>query len=92
MLALDPCVVWVAGAGVDYASTQYALSRGAVEMNPLQSSPAGRIGVQAAYATVGCVMDARLRKGGHRKLARGLRTGLFIFKLALAVHNVRSVR
>lgn len=89
---MNPCVVWALGASADLASTEYAVHQGAVELNPLQQTTIGRVATQAAYTTVGCALDSHLRKSGKTRLAKGLRIALFIGKLGLAVHNVRSVR
>ena len=84
--------MWVAGAGADYASTRYALARGGVEANPLQSGQGRQLAAQAGYAAAGCWADAKLRSKGRLKLARALRIGLLALKLGLAVRNVRAVR
>lgn len=89
---MSPCVVWVAGAAGDLASTEAALSRGAMEVNPLQQSPAGRVAAQAAYAATGCLVDSSLRKRGKGKLAKILRISLFALKMGLVVHNLQVAR
>lgn len=97
MLDAGPCVVWVAGAGADYASTRYALregaSVGAREGNPVQGQGALRqAAVQAGVAGVGCWVDSKLRREGKPKLARALRIGVLAVKLYLVAHNVRAGR
>lgn len=87
-----PCIVWIAGAGADYASTRYAVTRGGVEANPLQASPGAQAAAQAGYAAAGCWADHKLRSKGRPGLARGLRIAAFVLKVGLAVHNVRKVR
>ena len=89
---MSPCVVWVAGAAGDLASTELALHHGAVEMNPIQQSPVGRVTVQAAYATTGCLLDSSLRERGKGKLAKILRISLFALKMGLVVHNLQVAR
>lgn len=89
-----PCIVWVAGAGADYASTRYALTKreGALEANPLQASPGAQLAAQAGYAAAGCWADHKLRRKGRPGLARALRIAALALKLALVAHNVRAVR
>lgn len=87
-----PCIVWVAGAGADYASTRYALARGGVEANPLQPSHGAQLAAQAGYAAAGCWADAKLRSKGRPKLARALRIAALALKLGLVAHNLRSAR
>lgn len=93
MSGAGPCIVWVAGAGADYASTRYASARGAVEANPAQGQGALRqAAVQAGTAAAGCWADAKLRREGKPKLARALRVGVLALKLYLVASNVRKVR
>lgn len=88
---VGPCIVWVAGAGADYASTRYAARYGAVEANPAQgASPLRQAALQAGTAAVGCWADGRLRRSGRPGLARGLRVAILILKLGLVAHNVRQ--
>lgn len=89
---IGPCIVWVAGAGADYASTRYAVQQGAVEGNPIQGSSGAQLAAQAGYAALGCWGDKKLREKGRPGLARGLRIALFVVKLGLAAHNVRAGR
>lgn len=86
---MSPCVVWVAGAAGDLVSTEVALHHGAVELNPIQQTPAGRVGAQAVYAVTGCLVDSHLRKGGRGKLAKGIRIAAFALKMGLMAHNLR---
>ena len=91
MLDTGPCIVWIAGAGADYASTRYAMREGAREANPAQGQGALRqAAVQAGTAAVGCWADGKLRREGHPKLARALRIGVLVVKLYLVAHNVRA--
>lgn len=87
-----PCIVYVAGAGADYASTRYAISSaGALEANPLQGQGAlQQAAVQAGVAGAGCWADSKLRREGHPKLAKWLRVGFLALKLTLVAHNVRA--
>jgi hypothetical protein len=85
---MTPCVVWVTGATADLVSTEVALNRGAVELNPIQQTPIGRIIAQATYATTGCLVDSSLKKRGKTRLAKGLRIGFFVLKMGIVFHNV----
>lgn len=90
---MDACIVWVAGASADLASTQYALSRGGVEANPLMGQSIGQQAlIKAATTTVGCLGVKHLEKKGKKKLARILSWGVFALHLGLASSNFRRVR
>lgn len=86
-----PCAVWVVGSAADFASMRVALERDyAQEANSLQGQgPLRQAAIQAGSAAVGCWADARLRRDGHRSVARGLRVAVLVLKLALAVNNLR---
>lgn len=86
-----PCIVWIAGAAGDYASTRAALGRDmrAVEGNPIQGQGALRqAAIQAGSAAVGCWADHKLRSKGKRGWARGLRIAVFALKIGLVANNL----
>jgi hypothetical protein len=90
---LAPYLVVVAGNTADVLSTNTALQRGGVELNPLfggREATIGRIAIQKAAVTVGCIVVMRyLSTHGHPNAAKwlgyldGTATGL------AAVHNYR---
>jgi hypothetical protein len=88
------CTSWVAGAGADLGSTEYALARNAVavERNPLQQTSGARVAWAAAYAGGGCAADALLQKSGRPRLAKVIRIAAFAIKLGLAANNIRHAR
>ena len=90
-----PCIVWIAGAGADYASTRAALSGDprAIEANPVQGQGALRqAAIQAGSAAVGCWADSKLRSKGKPGLARALRISVLAVKLWVVGRNLRTMR
>lgn len=57
---------WCSLRAADLGSTEYALSRGAVEGNPLMRTRSSRVAVSAASCVVMSEADKRLSKKGRR--------------------------
>jgi hypothetical protein len=79
-------------AGADVASTHYALSRCPLcyERNPLMRSANAQIVLKAAGVAGTAWACDRLRKDGHKGLARVLRWTVVAGWSGLAVHNWRQ--
>ncbi len=60
----------------DVISTQYGLSRGFVEANPLQRNTAVRVSSHVAVAVLANHATARLHDAGHRKTALWMRVAI----------------
>ena len=80
-----------AASAADFATTEWGISRGLQEGNPVASQRGIRlvhhvIGPAAVYWTT-----ERLQKSGKTKLALGLRIALMAAYSYAAVHNVRQV-
>lgn len=87
------CIIWIAGAGTDLASTQYALSHGGVEANPLMGQSIQQQAlVKAATTAAGCLGTSYLKKKGKKKLAKALTWGVFALHVGLAASNFRKVK
>jgi hypothetical protein len=78
-----------AASAADFASTEWGLSRGLQEGNPV----AGRRGIRLAHHVVGPAAvywtTERLRRSGKTKLALGLRIALMSAYSYAAFHNLR---
>jgi hypothetical protein len=81
-----------AGSAGDFLSTQYALSRGAQELNPLQREMGVRVATTVAFPFVANYLSDELRKDGHEKLALWLRIALVGLKSYAIAHNLRVAR
>jgi len=77
---------------LDIGSTEYALAHGAQEGNPLFHSRALRIGTGAALVAGMTLATRELQKHDHPKLAKWLKWGFVMSRVALAVNNVRVAR
>ena len=80
-----------AASAADFATTEWGLSRGLQEGNPVASQRGMRlvhhvVGPAAVYWTT-----ERLQKNGRTKLALGLRIALMAAYSYAAVHNLRQV-
>jgi len=80
-----------AASAADFATTEWGLSRGLQEGNPVASQRGIRlvhhvVGPAAVYWTT-----ERLQKSGKTKLALGLRIALMAAYSYAAVHNLRQV-
>ena len=80
-----------AASAADFATTEWGLSRGLQEGNPVASQRGMRlvhhvVGPAAVYWTT-----ERLQKSGRTKLALGLRIALMAAYSYAAVHNLRQV-
>lgn len=87
-----PALIYSAAAGLDYASTRYALDAGARERNPLMQSHARLVGWKAAQVLALTLVDIELQKRGYRNKARVLRITAFVIGAGLAIHNVNVAR
>lgn len=87
---VTPALIYTASAGVDYASTRYALNAGAREAHPLLRShlEAWKLAQVAALLAV----DLELQKRGYRNKARVLRITAAVVGAGLAVHNLSVAR
>jgi hypothetical protein len=79
-----------AASAADFATTEWGLSRGLQEGNPVASQRGVRLlhhvlGPAAVYWTT-----ERLQKSGKTKLALGLRIGLMAAYSYAALHNLRQ--
>jgi hypothetical protein len=80
-----------AASAADFATTEWGISRGLQEGNPVASQRGIRlvhhvVGPAAVYWTT-----ERLRKSGKTKLALGLRIALMAAYSYAAIHNLRQV-
>jgi hypothetical protein len=80
-----------AASAADFATTEWGLSRGLQEGNPVASQRGIRlvhhvVGPAALYWTT-----ERLQKSGKTKLALGLRIALMAAYSYVAIHNLRQV-
>jgi hypothetical protein len=82
----------VGGSIGDLLSTQYALSNGARELNPLQQNTGVRVASAVAFPVVAIYLSDELRKDGHPKLALWFRIALVALKGYAIAHNLRTVR
>lgn len=82
--------LWCGVKAADLATTEYGLSRGAREANPLMQNRAVRVGVGVSSCIVAAEVDHKLRK--HKKSRWALRiVGIGLLSYA-AVHNARVAR
>ncbi len=79
-----------AGAAGDVLSTEYALTDGGSELNPLLQNRGVRIGSNAAFPFATNYLTEELRKDGHPKLALWCRIGLVALKGYAVFHNLRA--
>ncbi len=79
-----------AGATGDFVSTEYLLSNGGSELNPLMQTRGVRIGATVAFPFAVNWMTEELRKDGHPKLALWMRVGLVGLKGYAVFHNLRA--
>jgi len=87
-----PLVIYGASVGADLGSTLYALNRGAVEANPLLQTRGALVGWKAAQLGALVGIDVLLQKGGHPRMARGLRIGVVVLSGYLVVRNMRNTQ
>ena len=91
---VKPALVYGLAGVADVLSTQYVLSRGGVERNPLwRNSSMGqltayKLGMVAAQTAA----VVYLQKKGHKGWARGMRIGSAVLFGAVTVHNIRQGR
>lgn len=81
---------WLVGIGAsnvaDLWTTQAAISRGAVEANPLLQNPSGRVAIKAGVTWIELAAVHHLWKA-HKGAAIGLSVGIIAGNGFLAVHN-----
>ena len=94
ILLFSGCSYAVVGAGVsDFASTQYAISKGASEANPAMKGGAVSQAIKKAAGISGVLAAAHLLDHReHRTLARIVRATAIVVWSSATVHNVLSVR
>jgi hypothetical protein len=82
-------VVLSVGAGLDLASTQYALDRcqTCYEANPLMRDPGARYALKVASTAAAVWVCYELRRTGHHKAATTLRWALFAALVGVATNN-----
>lgn len=85
------CLAIVLSNGADLASTEYALSRGAVELNPLLRHTALRYSLKAASTAGQCEAMRRLRKR-KPKLHGALLGAIVVGNGYLTVRALRASR
>ena len=92
-VATDVAVLTLA-AGLDTASTHYALSRcpSCYERSPWMREPAVGVAIRAASVAGTAVVCAKLRKSGHSRAAKVLRWTVLAVGLGVAAHNLRASR
>jgi hypothetical protein len=85
---------WAAfgGSAGDVLSTEYALSGGGYELNPIQQHRGVRIGSNVAFPFLVNHLTDELRKDGHPKLALWCRVAVVALKGYAIVHNLRVAR
>jgi len=85
---------WAAfgGSAGDFASTEYVLSNGGSELNPLQQNRGVRIGSTVAFPVAMNYLTEELREDGHPKLALWFRVAVVALKGYVIVHNLRAGR
>jgi len=84
----------VAGQGADLAYTEYALSHGAVEANPLLKEQAVRLAVKAAATAGAIALCHHYRKKGEHKKAKIVRWVFFgagVVALSVSVYATRDL-
>ena len=92
-LATDVAVLTLA-AGLDTASTHYALSRcpSCYEQTPWMREPAAGLAIRAVSVAGTAVVCSKLRKSGHGRAAKVLRWTVFVVGMGVAAHNLRASR
>ena len=92
-VATDVAVLTLA-AGLDTASTHYALSRcpSCYERSPWMREPALGVAIRAASVAGTAVVCSKLRKSGHGRAAKVLRWTVLAVGLGVAAHNLRASR
>ena len=74
---------------LDVASTEYAISHGAVEMNPIMGQTTAQRVVVKGLSTAAQVWLVKRLSPRHPKLAKGLGYGLSALLVGVAGHNLR---
>jgi hypothetical protein len=80
-----------AASAADFATTEWGLSRGLQEGNPVASQRGIRLVHHVAGPALVYWSTERLRKSGKPRLALGLRIALMAAYSYAAIHNVRQV-
>jgi hypothetical protein len=80
-----------AASAADFATTEWGLSRGLQEGNPVASQRGVRLVHHVVGPTAVYWATERLQKSGKTKLALGLRIALMAAYSYAAVHNLRQV-
>ena len=80
-------MAWIAaGRALDVGMTEWALSRGLREGNPLMQNRGVRIGASAVFVVAGGLACRELRQRGHPGKAKWLSRGIFALSAGLAVN------
>lgn len=86
-LAVDLALIG-AGTGLDLITTDYALSRGCVEANPLIPRVEGRVAMKMGAGALRGAIAYWLRRRGHSKVAGVLRWFGAAADFGISVNNV----
>jgi len=83
-----------AAAGLDLASTRYALNHcpGCYEAHPVMRSSSGALAFKAGATVAGAWGCYELRRHGHPRAAKWLRWGIVIVWSGAAVNNAIRAR
>jgi hypothetical protein len=79
-----------AASAADFATTEWGLSRGLREGNPVASERGARLLHHVAGPAVVHWTTERLQRSGREKLALGIRLGLMVAYSYAAIHNLRQ--
>jgi len=83
-------ILMVVGAGADLISTEFALSRGLAEGNPLGQKRSMRIAIKSVNTAFVMYLARKLENHGHDRAARGLRYTHIGVGFGLAGWNVHA--
>jgi len=86
-----PILIYSLSAGADLGSTEYALSRGGREINPLMQTREMRIGRAVLGVGIATGLDVYLQKRAP-KWVWIPRVVIPAVSVGIAVHNMRTVR
>jgi ABC-type methionine transport system permease subunit len=78
-----------ASSAVDMATTRYAMSRGAVELNPIAGQNMQRQAAVSFGAASSTLITTRYLHESHPKMALGIRLAYIGMRVFVGVHNVR---
>lgn len=85
-----PALIYGSAEGLDLLSTEYALSQGLVERNPIMKDRTVRITYSLALATGLTWYDVRRQKQG--KNTKKIRIAYAILKGSIVLWNIKEIR